>query len=78
MTKLFTVKCSIIAYTLDFKFEAGTSRGILKNKLTHFIQVHSDQFPESIGIGEAGPLKGLSIDDFSDFQEKANLILRRV
>ncbi|MBI0398430.1 o-succinylbenzoate synthase [Cyclobacterium marinum] len=78
MTKLFTVKCSIIAYTLDFKFEAGTSRGILKNKLTHFVQVHSDQFPESIGIGEAGPLKGLSIDDFSDFQEKANLILRRV
>ncbi|GAB3011976.1 o-succinylbenzoate synthase [uncultured Cyclobacterium sp.] len=78
MTKIFTVKCSIIAYNLDFKFDAGTSRGVLKNKLTHFIQVRSDQFPKAIGIGEAGPLKGLSIDDVSDFQDKANLILRRV
>lgn len=78
MTKIFTVKCSIIVYNLNFKFDAGTSRGVLRNKLTHFIQVRSDQFPNSIGIGEAGPLKGLSIDDVSDFQDKANLILRRV
>ncbi|WP_339921978.1 o-succinylbenzoate synthase [uncultured Cyclobacterium sp.] len=78
MTQLFKVKCSIKAYPLNFKFEAGTSRGVLKEKITYFIQVTSDQFPGTIGIGEAGPLKGLSKDDVPNFFEEAIKILKLV
>ncbi|EPR67816.1 o-succinylbenzoate synthase [Cyclobacterium qasimii] len=78
MTQLFKVKCSIKAYPLNFKFEAGTSRGVLKEKITYFIQVTSDQYPGIIGIGEAGPLKGLSKDDVPNFLEQAIKILNLV
>lgn len=78
MTQLFKVKCSIKAFALDFKFEAGTSRGILKEKVTYFIQITSDQYPGIIGIGEAGPLKGLSKDDVPNFLKEAIKILKLV
>lgn len=49
-------------YILDFKFNAGTSRGVLKQKETYFLKITGDN-DETFGIGEAGPLKGLSVDD---------------
>ena len=78
MDQMFCIKASIKAYSLKFKFEAGTSRGVLREKLTYFIQVSSDKFPGLIGIGEAGPLNGLSRDDVPDFLEKALKILKLV
>lgn len=47
-------------YILDFRFDAGTSRGVLRQKETWFLYLHEKGLT---GIGEAGPLKGLSIDD---------------
>ncbi len=44
---------------LKFKFDAGTSRGVLKSKYSAFIKLF-DPSTNKIGIGEAGPLKGLS------------------
>jgi o-succinylbenzoate synthase len=78
MIQLFSVKPSISAHALNFKFKAGTSRGVLEERLTYFIKVTSEEFPGIFGIGEAGPLKGLSEDDLPDFLEKANEILRQV
>ncbi len=49
-------------YILDFKFNAGTSRGVLKQKETYFIKIQNDN-DALFGLGEAGPLKGLSVDD---------------
>lgn len=67
-------------HTLQFKFRAGTSRGVLEEKETFFIVLHTGQ-PEAGGIGEAGPLKGLSIDDRPDLEsvlaEVCNLITER-
>ncbi|UII23944.1 o-succinylbenzoate synthase [Fulvivirga ligni] len=61
-----SVKTSFKKYTLDFKFDAGTSRGVLKTKNTYFIKVWDTESPEIVGIGECGPLKGLSVDDRED------------
>ncbi|WP_339699338.1 o-succinylbenzoate synthase [Algoriphagus aquimarinus] len=55
--------------TLIFKFDAGTSRGVLKTKDVFWIKAfHSDR-PEIIGWGEAAPLAKLSLDDRPDFEE---------
>jgi o-succinylbenzoate synthase len=57
-------------HTLDFKFDAGTSRGVLKTKDTWIVKIHTIENPSIVGYGECGPLKGLSIDDYKDFEEK--------
>lgn len=57
-------------HVLDFKFDAGTSRGILKQKETFYISVCEKSFPDTIGYGEAGPLPKLSLDDFPDFEQR--------
>jgi o-succinylbenzoate synthase len=50
-------------HTLQFKFEAGTSRGVLKQKHSYFIKAYEAAYPNTIGWGEAAPLPLLSIDD---------------
>jgi o-succinylbenzoate synthase len=57
-------------YTLQFKHPSGTSRGILTDKVSWFIFLTNDRNPEVSGIGECGPLKGLSIDDRVDYKYK--------
>ncbi|SHM92591.1 o-succinylbenzoate synthase [Cyclobacterium lianum] len=78
MENNFSVNIRINPYTLDFKFDAGTSRGILKEKSTYILTVFSDAFPDAIGLGEAGPLKGLSPDDRGDFLQEARKIIKKV
>ena len=56
-------------YTLDFKFAAGTSRGVLNQKRTYFIKVWDDHAPDVYGIGECGPLAKLSIDDLENYED---------
>ncbi len=65
MALKFTVK----SHNLKFIFKAGTSRGILTHKKIWFINVY-DTDKSIYGIGEAGPLKGLSIDDIPDFENR--------
>jgi o-succinylbenzoate synthase len=57
-------------YTLQFKHPSGTSRGILTEKISWFIFLTHDQHPGITGIGECSPLKGLSIDDRIDYEDK--------
>jgi O-succinylbenzoate synthase len=58
-------------HELQFHFEAGTSRGVLTKKKSYFVEL-SDGVRR--GIGEAGPLAGLSpefAEDCSDTFVKA-------
>ena len=57
-------------YTLKFKFEAGTSRGVLTEKTSWLLRVTDEEQPGVAGYGECGPLAGLSIDDLPDFETK--------
>lgn len=53
-------KVSFAPYTLDFINPAGTSRGILKTKLTYFIKIESNLYPGEVGYGEVPYFHGLS------------------
>ncbi len=57
-------------YRLIFKFDAGTSRGILKNKDSWFIEVWNNDVPEIRGIGECSLIPGLSPDRPSGIEPK--------
>ena len=58
---------SYLKYDLDFKNPAGTSRGILTTKETWFIILESNN---KKGIGECGLLRGLSVDDVPNYEQK--------
>ena len=61
------MKATYHKYILNFKRASGTSRGIMTEKETWFIIMEKDG---KKGIGECGILRGLSIDDRSDYEEK--------
>lgn len=70
------VDASYRKHTLKFTFNAGTSRGILQEKDSYFLILRSK---EAFGIGEAGPLFGLSAEFTtieSEIQELCNALNR--
>lgn len=63
-------------HVLEFKFEAGTSRGKLNTKDTWYILLHEGT--QIIGIGEAGPLAGLSIDAIEKMPEAIDSVAHKL
>jgi len=61
------LKATYHKYTLNFKRPSGTSRGVMTQKETWFIVLEKDG---KKGIGECGILRGLSVDDRPDYEEK--------
>jgi o-succinylbenzoate synthase len=55
-------------HVLEFKKPAGTSRGVLLEKPSFFIEV-MDSIRWKIGVGECSILPGLSIDDVPDLED---------
>lgn len=56
------IRAHFYKHTLNFSFDAGTSRGVLRKKDSYYIKVWDSETPEVFGLGEAGPLSGLSPD----------------
>ncbi|HEY5751307.1 MAG TPA: o-succinylbenzoate synthase [Chryseolinea sp.] len=54
--------------TFRFSFNARTSRGLMKDKVSWFVKLWDDTEPGVFGLGESGPLPGLSTDDRPDFE----------
>lgn len=61
------MKATYHKYILNFKRPSGTSRGVMTEKETWFIVLEQEG---KKGIGECGILRGLSIDDRPDYEEK--------
>jgi O-succinylbenzoate synthase len=61
------MKATYQKYMLNFKSPSGTSRGVLNEKETWFIILEENG---KKGIGECGILRGLSVDDRPDYEEK--------
>ena len=61
------MKATYHKYILHFKRPSGTSRGVMTEKETWFIVLEKEG---KKGIGECGILRGLSIDDRPDYEEK--------
>mgnify|MGYP003608991928 CR=1 FL=1 len=69
------IKASYQKYILDFKRASGTSRGVLTQKETWFLILEKDS---KKGIGECGILRGLSIDDRPDYEEKLQWVCQNI
>lgn len=69
------MKATYHKHILNFKRPSGTSRGVLKTKETWFLKL---QEGEQWGIGECGILRGLSIDDRPDYEEKLQWVCANI
>ena len=69
------LKASFKKHILNFKRPSGTSRGILKTKVTYFLILKNE---EGFGVGECGLLPGLSIDDRPDYESKLEWICENI
>lgn len=69
------MKASYKKHILNFKRPSGTSRGILHSKETYFLVLENQ---ETFGIGECGLLRGLSIDDRPDYEEKLQWVSENI
>jgi len=63
------LRASYSKKVFQFAFKARTSRGLMKDKISWFIKLWDDSHPEVVGLGECGPLPGLSPDAVPDFEE---------
>jgi o-succinylbenzoate synthase len=64
------LQASFSKRVFQFNFKARTSRGLMKDKTSWFIKIWDAADSNVFGIGEAGPLPGLSADHSPDFEEK--------
>lgn len=62
------MKIDVVKYRFHFNFRAETSRGALTFKDSYFLKLTDDQNSEISGIGECGPLPGLSPDFKEDLK----------
>ncbi len=66
------MKVEIIKHTLDFRFDAGTSRGVMTSKDVFFLKLYDQDNSGIFGIGECSPLAGLSPDLNGDLPTALN------
>lgn len=62
-------------YTLRFRFPAGTSRGVMHDKVSWYVLVEQDGVQ---GIGEAGPLPGLSLELLHEMEAQLATLSKRI
>ncbi|MER2998915.1 o-succinylbenzoate synthase [Pontibacter populi] len=72
------LQCTYIPYTLDFKFDARTSRGAISQHQVFYIKLWDAADPTIIGIGECAPLAGLSIDHRPDIEQKLSEVCQTI
>lgn len=63
----YTMKAEFKKHILEFKRPSGTSRGVMNVKETYFLILKTQ---DSFGVGECGLLRGLSVDDIPNYEEK--------
>lgn len=63
-----SLKAAFFKRTFTFRFNARTSRGDMKQKTSWFVKIWEHHNPEVTGVGECGPLPGLSPDYIDDFE----------
>ena len=69
------MQASYHKHLLNFKRPSGTSRGVLTTKETWFLTISSEG---KKGLGECGILRGLSIDDRPDYEDKLKWVCNNI
>jgi len=77
MTLPVSLEFSYLKRTLQFRFEAGTSRGVMRTRDVYWIKAHRKGDLDQVGWGEAAPLAGLSPDFEPDFEGQLKGILQQ-
>lgn len=72
------MKASFIKHRLHFKIPGTTSRGVLHDKDSWFIIISDEEEPNRFGIGECSIIRGLSVDDRPDFEQKLQEVVADV
>jgi o-succinylbenzoate synthase len=73
-----SLQASFSKRVFTFNFKARTSRGLMKDKTSWFLEVKDDDAPETTGIGECGPLPGLSPELDAGYEETLARIVDKV
>ena len=66
------------SYLLDFKFPAGTSRGVMHQRKVWFLKLSKSSQPEVSGFGEAAPIHRLSLEDIDKVEAVLKDIKRKL
>ena len=72
------LKAKIYSHELKFIIPGGTSRGILKTKPTWFIKVFDQINKTRFGLGECGPIQGLSLESIDQMIDKLNEVKKNI
>jgi len=72
------LQASYFQKVFKFNFKARTSRGLMKDKTSWFVKLWDDQNPSVFGIGESGPLPGLSIDAKPELEEVLKKCIEKI
>ncbi|HTE28786.1 MAG TPA: o-succinylbenzoate synthase [Chryseolinea sp.] len=72
------LKITYTKHTFQFAFDARTSRGLMTDKTSWMLNVWDEQYPDERGIGECGPLPGLSVDAAPDFETRLDAIVNDI
>jgi o-succinylbenzoate synthase len=72
------LQASYFKKIFHFNFKARTSRGLMKDREAWFVKVWDAGNPSVFGIGECGPLPGLSIDAKPDLEEVLRDVVEKV
>jgi o-succinylbenzoate synthase len=73
-----SLKGSFHKRVFHFDFQARTSRGAMKEKSSWFIKIWDESRPSIFGLGECGPLPGLSVEDLSTLEQDLGLAVGRI
>ena len=64
--------------TFTFDFDARTSRGLMRERHSWFIKIWDDPKVGRFGLGECGPLPGLSSENISTLEEKISQFIDHI
>lgn len=73
-----SLQASFFKKTFHFSFQARTSRGSMTKKDSWFLKVWDPKNPESFGIGEAGPLPGISLEKPEEVELQLTEVVSRI
>lgn len=72
------LKANYIPYNLLFRQAAGTSRGVLRSKVSWFIFLYDSEYPEITGIGECSLIPGLSPDPAKSIETELAALCQQI
>ena len=75
---MMTLQASYFKRTFRFSFNARTSRGALKQRDSWFLKIWDSNDAETFGVGEAGPVVGLSLEKPADLERQLKAVVAKL